>query len=148
MSAKYLISYKHGYINFDDDYLYVSNSGNWGELKNVNVLNGRATTSNFIAYLLSFVLVCIAFRSWQTIIFISIVLLAANFTSIFSRFTKGPTFKVPYDKICAVEADSDQLAFEFELENGRTTHFKARSIRTEHQSAALEILSKKNVKVI
>jgi hypothetical protein len=126
---KHFFKYEYGYINIDHENLFMTNSGNWSETKDLKEKSHQSNSENifrkskvfgyylflgliilFFVYMFSFVNITYGF-----IIGIAILFYAGY---NFMKSEQGNRYKIPLNKICKMEYSHKSLKIYFKnLEN-------------------------------
>jgi hypothetical protein len=117
--------YGIGYVNIDDEYIYISNSGNWGDcqrLKEKSKVTNRAATGRQM-FILSFIIIVglVALSAWlfntfEDIRFYFLVTpgpIMIYFLFKYMRREIGPAFKIPREKIGSIVIAENSIQFVF-----------------------------------
>ena len=120
---KLWFKYKHGFINIDDDFLYLTNTGNWSEIADMKE-KGESNSSDFRKYrMIGFLAVCFflfAFLIYKNInsgninLLLLIGLPALFFLAYRSLSPEmGSKFKIPHYKMKRLETDGQNVTVHF-----------------------------------
>ena len=112
---KYFFKYKSGYINIDDENLYLTNSGNWQEARELNEKNRASIKKNnrrinnqkaFVYVVVTIIIILLFFMVKNNKVSISLSLgliaLAYYINNYFKR-EFGVKYKIPLAKIESIE---------------------------------------------
>jgi hypothetical protein len=111
--------YEYGYVNVDDECLYLTNSGNWEEARKAEESKENSGSGNLIYAVALFgiaALIVIWLLSISTVVGTSLLaLLAYGFYSWFNYLKTGvgASIKIPKAKLLNVEADNQDLIIKF-----------------------------------
>lgn len=123
---RFFVKFKGGYLNVDQDWVYVTTSGNWQETLGLNELvsNQRLRNSSIIIWLTT--LTVVGLSLWLESYFILalfILLIALNYGK-----SLNPPFKIPISKISKVERIESTVTLYFYNEVGEPVSQKFRKI--------------------
>lgn len=122
---KYFFKYEFGYINIDDENLYMTNSGNWSETKDLLEKSSKSIKKNTIrktkVYGFYFLIICIGLlvllnflKNVDTKFNISIGLVLFLLAAYnFMKSEQGSKYKIPLSKIDKMEYSYSNLKIHF-----------------------------------
>lgn len=136
MAVKSWFPYNDGYVNIDDDNVYLSASGNWQEVRQLKEKDAEDFKSPKIRHLGLWGLITIASTFYffgslnakgsgvQQMLAVAIALLSSYF--LYRKFQKdlGPRFRIPLARISQVEMSTDSATIHFKtarLAQGKKT---------------------------
>lgn len=122
---KEYFKYQCGYVNIDDENLFITNTGNWSETRTMNekssdeikVNKRRKAKTEIIVYLLfiaGIIFIIEAFSDWDTssfTIFGSLFFLRKVYD--YFKDDLGNKYKVPRSKITSIHINKNELMIEF-----------------------------------
>lgn len=128
--------YEYGYVNIDDEYLYLTNSGNWSETFNLQeksrVVNNR--NENKSAWMIGFLVVVFAFFAFLILMTgangkISFTLLFLTIGGGYKMYEYmkrgiGAKFKIPLPKISEIRMTDDLAEIAFTDGEGNSEVYK------------------------
>lgn len=127
---KHYFKYASGYINIDDENLYMTNSGNWQETHGLHekstatikqnrmrVINMKAFVYSFFGGVLSFALFMISYKVVSVVL---MLVMGAGAYYLFEYFKHdfGNRYKIPLSKIEGIEEYQDGLKLRFRNATG------------------------------
>lgn len=121
---KHFFKYEFGYINIDDENLYMTNSGNWSETKELLEKSDQSKSKNknqkykVFGYYLFLILIALFFVykfNFVNITYGFIIGLAVLFYSAynFMKSEQGNRYKIPLTKINQMEYSYNSLKIHF-----------------------------------
>ena len=131
------IKHKYGFINIDSNNVYLTKTGNWSEIHNLQEKNYKSTKEliekiglkNKVLNILYIGL--ILFGLISSIINLNIFNLSILFISIlfyFFRFKREENYLIPNNKILKIINNQDEIDLEFLDSNNKNTIIKLKKI--------------------
>jgi len=122
--------HRYGFVNFDDEYMYLTSSGNWSDVDDLGELNeeGFRSKSSFqrnktilfltIIILAGVFLIILKGRSVEISVFIVV---AFTIFAVFQYFASNLSlnFKIPYSKIQSIDVREQAADITFTDFNGK-----------------------------
>ena len=128
--------HRYGYVNFDDEYMYFTSTGNWSDVDDLGELNqnGYRSKSSFEKYktLVFFILFSLGIVALFSIgmnrdIYV-ILIIIGSFLAVINYMSKSLSlkFKIPYSKIQSIELREQSADIVFHDFNGNeeSHHFE------------------------
>lgn len=142
---KEYFKYGNGYINVNDECVFLTNSGNWSETHKLSEKSSKSkfiTNKIFLNYLFIIILLGVGFydvlKDFRNKSFpFGIVLIALGFLTFFKR-AKGIRYKIPLAKIIKITITANMATIVFFNEN----NFEDLSEITKIESKGLEVLER------
>lgn len=117
--------YQSGYVNIDDENLFLTNSGNWSETKTLleknknSIRKNKARNARMQLYLLIVfgIITCIVLKTlaagtFSTVVLISMPVAGYKLYQLFQR-NLGKRYKIPLSKIDSIEKIDDGYEIKF-----------------------------------
>ena len=132
--------YENGYVNYNDEFIFFSNSGNWKEIESTRELNKPIQTTNWKLILLISSTISLYFtinKDWKELSLISFLALLVSAGYAYLHHYKAPTFKVKRENIERVSISNEEITFCFLYEKGKT-FFTIKEIKSDDLMAFLQ----------
>lgn len=139
--------YENGYVNYNDELIYFSNSGNWKEIESTSELNKPIQTANWKLIVLISSTISLYFainKDWKELSLISFLALLVSAGYAYLHHYKAPTFKIKIENIERVSISNEKITFCFLYEKG-TTVFTIKEIKSDDLMAFLEWMQAYNI---
>lgn len=115
--------YKNGYVNYNKEFIYFSNSGNWKEIENSSELSRPNQSANWklILIITSTISLYLAINdNWKELSVLSFFTLVASAGYAYLNHYKSPAFKVKIENIECISISKKDITFRFRYEKGTT----------------------------
>jgi hypothetical protein len=141
---KEYFKYANGYVNLNDENIFLTNSGNWSETLNLLEKSPKSIRQNniksFKIYIYLIIVACLIFlllsRARSGSIPFGLILLGLGTYSYFKRET-GKRYKIPISKIINISISENEVKISFYNSNGNEDF----EILTKVDNKGLDILS-------
>lgn len=152
---KHYFKYSYGYVNIDDENLFMTNSGNWSETHSLEEKSSKTEKANRkknlkFDFLIFVLIICIAFTVYDGIndvisrsIPIGLLVLALAVYKYFQN-EKGKRIKIPLAKIIAIEVIGNNAKIFFYNKSNEKDSEELLKI----DSKGIEIIEKLSLKLI
>ncbi|MFN3404670.1 MAG: hypothetical protein ACK40G_11280 [Cytophagaceae bacterium] len=125
--------YEYGYVNIDENYVYVTNSGNWSETNDLKERSSSVVAKNSFRKLKNIIFLSVTFTLFF-ILFLnnfsgsdfSLLLLlgipgAAYYLYQYMRSDLGSKFKIPINKITDIKISDTSIIISFTDADGKAS---------------------------
>jgi hypothetical protein len=142
---RHYFRYKGGYINIDDENIYLTTTGNWQEISGLKEQkkNSYQKQLKFLLWGMYLVFICICvFRQSYLMLIIVTALLGVN-----NLFGKTPAYKIPLAKVTSLERNNSAVILKFNNEADETVKVKLKNVpEADYQILAehLQVIERKN----
>ncbi|WP_298143858.1 hypothetical protein [Flavobacterium sp.] len=150
--------YEFGYINIDDHCIYLTNSGNWSETRDMSEKSKKTDakadskkSSVLIFFIAVSALFCyLIFRNLEigrmSITLILLVTIGSYSIYNYLKSDIGSKFKIPLDKIALIEVNNDTFVIHFTDGESKDSTYKVSKIEKKGEKIIAELIEKINNK--
>ena len=139
--------YKNGFVNYDNEFVYFSNSGNWKEIENSSELSRQIQSVNWKLAFAIATATTFYFAindNWKELSVLSFFMLVASAGYAYLNHYKSPTFKVQLANIECISVSNGEITFRFRYKKGVTV-LTIKEIKTPDLVSFLEWMRSNNI---
>ena len=152
--SRYCFKRKMGYVNITTDSIYLTNSGNWTEIQQIQeksketirINNRRKVRIKLFLYpsLILFALILVANLTSLKVLSIGTIIAFAGSVAVYKYFLSdlGNRYKIPIDKIIKVEIIEESMFLQFYDSQRNITSEEIQELSTEAIAKIQEICAK------
>jgi hypothetical protein len=121
--VKAWFKYKNGYVNYNKEFIYFSNSGNWKEIENSSELSRPIQSANWklILIITSTISLYLAINdNWKELSVLSFLALVLSAGYAYITHYQSPAFKVQLANIEKIAVSNGEITFRFRYKKSTT----------------------------